>query len=271
MHWKPRAQTHKVISRSERGSTETSLHLFSEFNQLEGANKLPLNLDVQFSKAVMLFTPNNADGISPEWPLQRGIFPTFSPDCLFQDKSPPQQDTGWRLPDTAVSKAFLSTVQTCTRVPAPAEASGVPLHSLSCYSPEGNQILQSFNCTNSYPKLLPWPGVGMSIGDSEMAQCKSIQWICQWTWQEGWWLGSTTCMVWLGNKDLINKSRFVSEKLASLLKFLRKSLGLLKRQTFECVPWGKIASLKKRIQPGLLLLLLLLFHLTLYFDIMPKL
>lgn len=115
----------------QRGSPETSLHLLSEFNQLEGANKLPLNPDVQFSKAVMLFPSNDADRISPEWPLQRGIFPTFSPDYLFQNKSPPQQDTGWRLPGTAVSKAFLSTVQACTRVPAPAEASGVPPHSLS--------------------------------------------------------------------------------------------------------------------------------------------
>lgn len=165
----------------QRSSPETSLRLFSEFNQLEGANKLPLNPDVQFSKAVMLFTPDNADGISPEWPLQRGIFPTFSPDCLFQDKPPPQQDTGWRLPGTAVSKAFLSTVQACMRIPAPAEASGAPLHSLSV--PTLAIPLKAIRYSNlsvsPSPTLssLPWPGVGMSTGDSEMARCKSIQWI----------------------------------------------------------------------------------------------
>ena len=64
--------------------------------------------------------------------------------------------------------------------PCPTEgqwgSSSFPPSSNSCYSPEDNQIFQSFNFTNSYPMLLLWPGTEMSLGDSEMVQCKSVQW-----------------------------------------------------------------------------------------------
>ena len=133
---------------------------------------------MQLSRVVILLTPNHADGISPELPLQRGILPPLSPDCPFQDKSLHQQDTGQRLPGTAVCKAFLSRVQACTRVPAPLEASGVPPHSRSVPSSCGSPDLSIFQFTRSAPALLLWPGVGTSLGDSDTAQCECALDIC---------------------------------------------------------------------------------------------
>lgn len=77
----------------------------SEFNKPEGAGKLPMNPEVQFSKAVTCSPLTTLMGLVLHHSC-RGEFtwPSF-PDCPFQDKSW-QPDTGWRLPGTAVARDF---------------------------------------------------------------------------------------------------------------------------------------------------------------------
>lgn len=138
----------------------------------------------------------------------------------------------------------------------PHQSSGVLPHSRSVPAHAVPWIFQSFNFTDSCPDLLLWPGVGMSLEDSDMAQCKCTLDIVNDPDRKGWWSRSTTRIAWLESEDLMNTSQKIcvcSERLASVLKSLRKSLGLLRRQPFELVPRGKIASLKKRIQTGFLL------------------
>lgn len=178
---------------------------------------------------------------------------------------------GGGLQATPMCKAFLSRIQACMRVPAPPEPSGVPPHSRSVPALAVPWIFQSFHFTDSYPGLLLWPGVGMSLGDSDIAQCKCTLDTVNEPDRKGWWLRSTTRIAWLESEDLINTSQNIcicSERLACVLTSLRKSLGLLRRQPFELVPRGKIASLKKRIQTGFLLSC---FCFNFSIDVMSKL
>lgn len=71
-----------------------------------------------------------------------------------------------------------------------------------------------------------------------------------------------------GSHKQISKDLHLLRKVGTVLKSLRKSLGLLRRPPFEFVPRGKIASIKKRIQTGFLLSCFC-FHLSI--DVMSKL